>query len=189
MNRLTILTVWMLITVATITTTEAFSPSSTTTTTITRTNPTNPNPNPNTRTSSTSLAASSTDNDNSTKDRRAFLRNVASAAFGTAATVASNSQPASASYSAFANREKDWEDRSKSGGELLLYYCCVIVVLLSWVWFQIVCRYSIHDWLDLTWLLTFYHIISHNLTPHSFHYTPFHSHSHTQRKRSKPPRP
>jgi hypothetical protein len=132
MNRLTILTVWMLITVATITTTEAFSPSSTTTPTITRTNPTNPNPNPNpnTRTSSTSLlAASSTDNDNSTKDRRAFLRNVASAAFGTAATVASNSQPASASYSAFANREKDWEDRSKSGGELLLYYCCVIVVL------------------------------------------------------------
>ena len=130
MNRLTILTVWMLITVATITTAEAFSPSSTTTTTITRTNPTNPNPNPNTRTSSTSLAASSTDNDNSTKDRRAFLRNVASAAFGTAATVASNSQPASASYSAFANREKDWEDRSKSGGELLLLLCyCYVIVM------------------------------------------------------------
>jgi len=49
-------------------------------------------------------------------DRRAFFRNVAGVAFGSAAVIA-NGQEASASYSSFANREKDWQDRKESGGE------------------------------------------------------------------------
>eukprot|EP00558_Chaetoceros_sp_UNC1202_P002518 CAMPEP_0197243840 /NCGR_PEP_ID=MMETSP1429-20130617/9145_1 /TAXON_ID=49237 /ORGANISM="Chaetoceros sp., Strain UNC1202" /LENGTH=184 /DNA_ID=CAMNT_0042704109 /DNA_START=121 /DNA_END=675 /DNA_ORIENTATION=- len=47
-------------------------------------------------------------------DRRAFFRNAASLAFG-AAFVASNGNEASASYSAYANREKDWQERKDSG--------------------------------------------------------------------------
>ena len=59
--------------------------------------------------STTALSAKNT-------NRRAFFRNVAGAAFGSAAVIA-NSQEASASYSAFTNREKDWQDRKESGGE------------------------------------------------------------------------
>lgn len=49
-------------------------------------------------------------------DRRNFLRNVAGAAFG-AAIVASNGESASASYSAYTAREKDWQERKESGGK------------------------------------------------------------------------
>lgn len=59
--------------------------------------------------STTALSAKNT-------NRRAFFRNVAGAAFGSAAVIA-NGQEASASYSAFANREKDWQERKESGGE------------------------------------------------------------------------
>jgi len=47
-------------------------------------------------------------------DRRAFFRNAAGVAFG-AAAVATNGQEASASYSAYSNREKDWQERKDSG--------------------------------------------------------------------------
>jgi hypothetical protein len=59
--------------------------------------------------STTALSAKNT-------NRRAFFRNVAGVAFGSAAVIA-NSQKASASYSAFTNREKDWQDRKESGRE------------------------------------------------------------------------
>lgn len=42
------------------------------------------------------------------------MRNVAGAAFG-AAIVASNGESASASYSAYTAREKDWQERKESG--------------------------------------------------------------------------
>ena len=54
--------------------------------------------------------------DKNNNNRRAFLRNVAGVAFGSA-LIASNGEEASASYSAYANRERDWEDRKKTGGE------------------------------------------------------------------------
>ena len=60
------------------------------------------------------------DNNNNNNNRRAFLRNVAGVAFGSA-LIASNGEEASASYSAYANREKDWEDRKKTGGESSLF--------------------------------------------------------------------
>jgi hypothetical protein len=47
--------------------------------------------------------------------RRNFLRSAAGLAFGTVAFT-SNEEPASASYSAYTNREKDWEERKKTGG-------------------------------------------------------------------------
>lgn len=75
-------------------------------------------------TTSSSLAASKatssssssplSENENVPQERRAFLRNLAGAAFG-ASALALNSDSASASYSAYAAREKDWEERSKSG--------------------------------------------------------------------------
>jgi hypothetical protein len=68
----------------------------------------------NARSSTTTLAA--TDSNGGGADRRAFLRNIAGVAFGAAAVV-SNGDVASASYSAYANREKDWEDRKATGGE------------------------------------------------------------------------
>lgn len=46
--------------------------------------------------------------------RRNFLRSAAGLAFGTVAFT-SNEEPASASYSAYTNREKDWEERKKTG--------------------------------------------------------------------------
>lgn len=52
--------------------------------------------------------------DKNNNNRRAFLRNVAGVAFGSA-LIASNGEEASASYSAYANRERDWEDRKKTG--------------------------------------------------------------------------
>ena len=48
--------------------------------------------------------------------RRNFLRSAAGLAFGTVA-LTSNEKSASASYSAYTNREKDWDERKKSGGE------------------------------------------------------------------------
>jgi hypothetical protein len=52
-------------------------------------------------------------------DRRSFFRNAAGVAFGAAAVVA-NGQEANASYSAYANREKDWQERKESGGKFIL---------------------------------------------------------------------
>ena len=49
-------------------------------------------------------------------DRRNFFRNVAGAAFG-AAVVASDGESASASYSAYTAREKDWQERKENGGK------------------------------------------------------------------------
>jgi hypothetical protein len=62
----------------------------------------------------TSLNASPSSNDNEVEGRRSFMKNVAGLAFGAAGLVASN-QPASASYSAYTNREKDWAERKESG--------------------------------------------------------------------------
>lgn len=95
-NRLSLLAVFVLAIVST--TTEAFSPCA-------------PNLGTSTGASTlTALSAESSDNDN----RRQFLRSIAGAALG-ASLLTQNSQEASASYSAYAAREKDWEDRSKSG--------------------------------------------------------------------------
>ena len=60
-------------------------------------------------------------------DRRAFFRNAAGVAFG-AAAVATNGQEASASYSAYSNREKDWQERKDSGGEFVLSKCKLMLV-------------------------------------------------------------
>ena len=45
------------------------------------------------------------------------MKNVASVAFGTSMGMLLNEQPASASYSAYTNREKDWQERKESGGK------------------------------------------------------------------------
>ena len=52
-------------------------------------------------------------------NRRNFLRSAAGLAFG-AAALTSNDEPASATYSAYTAREKDWEERQKNGGKLAL---------------------------------------------------------------------
>lgn len=49
-------------------------------------------------------------------DRRKMLFQGFNLALGVGAVVAGNPNSASASYSAYANREKDWEARKKSGG-------------------------------------------------------------------------
>ena len=51
--------------------------------------------------------------------RRNFLRSAAGFAFGSAA-LTSNDEPASATYSAYTAREKDWETRQKNGGKLVV---------------------------------------------------------------------
>jgi len=48
-------------------------------------------------------------------DRRKMLLQGFNLALGVGAVVASSPENASASYSAYANREKDWEERKKSG--------------------------------------------------------------------------
>jgi hypothetical protein len=71
--------------------------------------------------SSSSLLKSVNDNNDNSCDvapseRRAFLRNVAGMALGSGVGLLMNQQPAAASYSAFTNREKDWQDRQSTGG-------------------------------------------------------------------------
>ena len=56
------------------------------------------------------------DNDQQS-ERRTFLRNIAGVAFGGTMGMMLNEEPASASYSAYTNREKDWQDRKESGGK------------------------------------------------------------------------
>jgi hypothetical protein len=48
--------------------------------------------------------------------RRTFLRNVASATFAGMGLI-TNQEPASATYSAYTNREKDWQARQENGGK------------------------------------------------------------------------
>lgn len=48
----------------------------------------------------------------SESSRRAWLSSIAA----TAVVMGSSQQPAHASYSAYANREKDWENRKATGG-------------------------------------------------------------------------
>ncbi len=50
-------------------------------------------------------------------ERRTFLRNVAGVAFGASMGMLANEKPASASYSAYTNREKDWQERKGNGGK------------------------------------------------------------------------
>ena len=65
----------------------------------------------------TQTSLNAVNNDNEISERRTFLRNIAGAAFGAGVGLMSNQQPASATYSAYTNREKDWQDRKESGGE------------------------------------------------------------------------
>lgn len=67
-----------------------------------------------------SLNAVNDNNGNSeVSQRRTFLRNIAGVAFGSGAGMMSNQKPAFASYSAYTNREKDWQERKSKGGEFL----------------------------------------------------------------------
>ena len=72
---------------------------------------------------STCLSAEQTDS------RRNFLRSAAGLAFGSVA-LTSNEEPASASYSAYTNREKDWEERTKSGGS---FFACHLGIEICFV--------------------------------------------------------
>lgn len=81
-------------------------------------------------TSATNLhAATAEGNDHAdaeSSSRRDVLRSSMGALFaGLAAGTALVSHPeaASATYSAYANREKDWEDRTKAGGKFVCQYC------------------------------------------------------------------
>lgn len=61
--------------------------------------------------STTRLSAAGNSN---TIDRRSLIRTVSGFAFGTV-TVSLGGSEASASYSAYANREKDWQERQEKG--------------------------------------------------------------------------
>jgi hypothetical protein len=65
--------------------------------------------------STTRLSAAGNSN---TIDRRSLIRTVSGVAFGTV-TVSSGGSEARASYSAYANREKDWQERQEKGGKIL----------------------------------------------------------------------
>mmetsp|Transcript_9948 Transcript_9948/g.12534 ORF Transcript_9948/g.12534 Transcript_9948/m.12534 type:complete len:207 (-) Transcript_9948:194-814(-) len=68
--------------------------------------------------STTSLSALNNENNGVDEEllseRRTFLRNAAGLAFGGLGMLM-NEQPASATYSAYTNREKDWQERKESG--------------------------------------------------------------------------
>ena len=68
---------------------------------------------------SLSLNAQNRNEVDETCDRRKALLQGFNLALGIGAVVASSPSTASASYSAYANREKDWESRQKSGGTFI----------------------------------------------------------------------
>jgi hypothetical protein len=72
-----------------------------------------------TNTNVVSRATTSLNASNETSERRTFLRNIAGVAFGGAMGLMANEEPASASYSAYTNRENDWKERKENGGESL----------------------------------------------------------------------
>lgn len=69
---------------------------------------------------SSSLNALNSNNDNEISERRTFMRNLAGVAFGASMGMLVKGEPASASYSAYTNREKDWQERKESGGKTAL---------------------------------------------------------------------
>lgn len=71
--------------------------------------------------STTRLSAAGNSN---TIDRRSLIRTVSGFAFGTV-TVSLGGSEASASYSAYANREKDWQERQEKGGKILRCLSCI----------------------------------------------------------------
>mmetsp|Transcript_10502 Transcript_10502/g.13315 ORF Transcript_10502/g.13315 Transcript_10502/m.13315 type:complete len:198 (+) Transcript_10502:153-746(+) len=62
-----------------------------------------------------SLHASSNEDNNDVTERRAFLRNIGAIALGTAGGFIGNTDEASASYTGYTQREKDWEERKEKG--------------------------------------------------------------------------
>lgn len=86
--------------------------------------------------SATSLYAAAGGDDHAESSRRDVLRTSVGALFaGLAAgtSLVGSPEAASASYSAYANRERDWEDRSKTGGKLHCCVCfmCALVLMAS----------------------------------------------------------
>jgi hypothetical protein len=98
--------------------TNAFTTTTSTSSTTIATTTTTPAP----IVSSLNAVSKNNDNDNEgvVSERRTFLRNIAGVAFGVGtSTIGVGSlggiQPASASYSAYSNREKDWQERKETG--------------------------------------------------------------------------
>jgi hypothetical protein len=54
---------------------------------------------------------------NDTLNRRSVFRKISGVAFGVV-TFVSRGQEARASYSAYTNREKDWQERQEKGGKI-----------------------------------------------------------------------
>jgi len=73
--------------------------------------------------SKTCLAAAAADKSSIALGRRAIFRPIATISLGTIAFV-TKGQEANASYSAYTNREKDWQERQQKGGTL--YYIALI---------------------------------------------------------------
>lgn len=70
-------------------------------------------------------------NNDEVSQRRAFLRNITGAAFGTTMGLLVNQEPASATYSAYANREKDWQQRQEKGGKYFQFILSFIIFYIT----------------------------------------------------------